>query len=112
MGPFTHTSFEIPIACDPGAIPVEARAAHLTHATQLLADAVSKRQELQDGYAFHFCADQYAEVVAFIAHERLCCPFFHFSLDVPPVQGPLVLQITGGEGVKAFLQAAFTSVEP
>ncbi len=44
-------------------------------------------------------------IAAFIADERLCCPFFHFRLDIEPEQGPIWLQLTGTEDVKPFLQS-------
>jgi hypothetical protein len=43
-------------------------------------------------------------IAAFISYERLCCPFFHFNLDVEPNQGPLWLSITGAIDIKEFLQ--------
>ena len=104
----THAQQDIPLACDLAAIPIEERAAHELLAKQLFFDTVPERQELADGYAFSFRANQYPLVMAFIANERLCCPFFRFTLEVAPAQGPLWLRLTGGEGVKEFLQAEFT----
>jgi hypothetical protein len=92
------------IACDLTAIGVEQRDSHLTQAKHLLSQVTQEIQELADGYAFRFAADDYPQVAAFIANERLCCPFFTFVLEVPSAQRPLWLRITGGEGVKEFLQ--------
>ena len=107
MSTTTHAHQEIPIACDLTAIAADEREAHELLAKQLFFEAVPERQELADGYAFRFSADQYPLLTAFIANERLCCPFFHFTLDVTPAQGPIWLHLTGGDGVKAFIQSEF-----
>lgn len=39
--------------------------------------------------------------------ERLCCPFVTYTLEIQPNQEPFWLRMTGGEGVKTFLQMAF-----
>ena len=101
----------IPLACDLTAIPAEEREAHERLARRLFFETVPAREELPDGYAFQFQADQYPLVAAFIANERLCCPFFRFTLEVPPAQGALWLRVTGDEGVKEFVDAEFSSAE-
>jgi hypothetical protein len=40
-----------------------------------------------------------------IPKERLCCPFFGFTLRVEPERGALWLSLTGREGVKPFIRA-------
>jgi hypothetical protein len=101
----SHLNQELPIACDPTAIDSEVRATHMESARQLLNDNAQEVQELPDGFAFRYAATQYAQVIQFIANERLCCPFFTFTLEVAPANGPLWLRITGGAGVKEFLQS-------
>jgi hypothetical protein len=103
-----QTNREIPIACDPTAIDAGHREVHLEAAGHLLRDGAMEVRELPDGYAFRYAAEQYPQVMEFIANERLCCPFFTFVVEVTPSQGPIWLRITGGDGVKAFMQAAFT----
>ena len=103
----TQTSDTIPIACDLTALEPDVRATHMAAAVQLLRGDAAEVTELPEGYAFRYRADQYDQVVQFIANERRCCPFFTFNLEVAPAQGPLWLRITGGEGVKAFMQCAF-----
>jgi hypothetical protein len=44
------------------------------------------------------------QIAAFIPSERLCCPFFTFTLEITPARGPIWLQITGNAQVKTFLQ--------
>jgi len=98
---------EIPIACDLTAIPAGEREAHETLAKQLFIETVRERHELADGYAFQFRTEDYPQLVQFIANERLCCPFFRFTLEVAPARGPIWLRIMGGDGVKAFVQSEF-----
>jgi len=110
MSTSTTTQQEIPIACDLTAIPANEREEHETLAKQLFFEAIPERRELADGYAFQFRADEYPQLAEFIANERLCCPFFRFTLEVTPARGPIWLHITGGEGVKEFIQLEFTKV--
>ena len=100
-----QTQVEIPLACNLAAIDTRERLAHYERSERLMSEAVQERQELPDGYAFRYQANDYADLAASIAYERLCCPFFHFTLDVSPSQGPIWLRITGGEGVKEFFCA-------
>jgi len=90
----------LPLACDLQAIAKHQRAAHEERAVRLISDAVLERQELPNGYTFRYNADDYNELVAFTGNERLCCPFFHFTLEVSPAKGPVWLRITGGQGGK------------
>jgi len=93
------------IACDLAAIDTAQRAAHAALAEQLMKNAAQETQELPDGYALRYSADLYPSVVEFVANERLCCPFFTFTIEVAPERGPVWLRITGQDGVKAFLKA-------
>src|SRR5207253_4702085 len=103
----TQTDHDLPLACNLLALEPDVRAAHLESATQLLCSAAAEVIELPDGYAFRYRADQYEQVVQFIANERRCCPFFTFGLEVTPAHGPLWLRITGNEAVKGFIQGEF-----
>ncbi len=104
--PFTD---EIPIACDLTAIPAEQREHHNATAEQIFASVLETR-EVPDGYAFHLPEEpgMLLKAAEFINLERLCCPFFNFALEVEPQGGPLWLKLTGGEGVKLFIQSTFT----
>ena len=90
--------------CDIGAIAPSERDAHQALAARLFGEAVEERTELANGYAFRFTSDQYLDVAAFVANERLCCPFFTFVLEVTADRGPIWLRITGDENAKAILQ--------
>ncbi|MGH2544748.1 MAG: hypothetical protein ACRDIB_18305 [Ardenticatenaceae bacterium] len=97
--------YALPIACDLTAIgSPEQQARHQALSERLFSSALEV-QELPDGYAFRFPAEYYTMVTAFIANERLCCPFFTFTLEVTPERGPLWMRLTGRDGVKAFLGA-------
>lgn len=95
----------VPLACVPGAIPAEERAAHFALAAELFGDAAQERRELEDGYTFRFHAVRLAEVMRFVASERLCCPFLEFGITVSPGDGPVWLRLTGPDGTRAFLAA-------
>jgi hypothetical protein len=94
------------LACDLTAIPAGDRERHAAVARQLLG-AARERRELADGYAVRLPADLGTALLLaeFIARERLCCPFFDFTVQYPRGGGPLWLSITGPEGAKAVLSA-------
>ncbi|HYF39181.1 MAG TPA: hypothetical protein VD930_05805 [Gemmatimonadales bacterium] len=95
----------IPFACDMTAIPPEQRAAHHALIRRLMTEAVQEISELKDGLAFRFPAEEYEAVTEFVGRERLCCPFLDFTLELSPDRGPLLLRLTGAEGVKDFIRA-------
>lgn len=92
------------LACDLAAIPAAAREEHLITTLQLFGTAQDV-QELPDGFAIRFINEpgKLTELAKFIENERLCCPFFNFSVDVDAQRGPLWLRLTGGKGVKELL---------
>jgi hypothetical protein len=100
----------IPLACDLNAISADERTGHEVTSGQILA-AVTEVHELPDGYAFRLPADSalLKQIAAFIANERLCCPFFRFELVVEPGGEPFWLKLTGQEGVKEFVAAEMVS---
>ena len=101
-----------PFACDMTAIPAERRGAHHALIRRLMTQAVEEIRELPDGLSFLFTAREYAAVAEFVALERLCCPFVTFTLDVAPDQGPLMLRLTGADGVKEFIAAELGLAAP
>jgi hypothetical protein len=106
----TTTQSEVPIACNPHAVPAEKRERWMIVGTQLYG-AVQEVQELPDGYAFRLPTDP--EMLLLVAEdlnmERLCCPFLRFAFEIEPNGGPFWLRFTGGEGVKEFLRMSFES---
>jgi len=70
-----------------------------------LGHSLRELYELENGYGMVFepSASTLAELVEFIALERLCCPFLNFELRVAEENGPVRLEMTGRDGVKQFL---------
>jgi hypothetical protein len=97
---------ESPFACNMHAIEPAMRPKHLETAGALFR-AVKSIRELPNGYAFQLPneSDLLLKVAEFISLERLCCPFFGFTLEIEPEGGSLWLQLTGREGVKPFIRA-------
>ena len=73
--------------------------------------AFQEMKELPDGFAFRFTSDTsvIVNLAEWITLERRCCSFFNFSLAVERDDGPMWLSLTGGEGVKEFLQAEISA---
>ncbi len=94
------------LACNIQAIPQELRPLHQANTERLFA-AVQEVKELPTGYTIRLPneADLLQSIMAFISYERLCCPFFHFKLDIAPEQGPVWLSLTGTTDIKAFLHS-------
>jgi hypothetical protein len=97
---------EFPLACNLTAIPAEKRDQHQAAAEQIFR-AVRETRELPSGYAFRLPEEpeMLFKAAEFVTLERLCCPFFGFTLEFEPEGGPLWLKLTGGDGVKQYLQA-------
>jgi len=85
------------------AIPADQRVAH--HALTRRLTAAATIRDLPDGMAFSFASEFYDDIVLFIAHERLCCPFLRFALDISPARGPITLTLTGPPGAAAFIRS-------
>jgi hypothetical protein len=74
--------------------------------------AVQESRELPDGYALRFPGDETeaARLLAFIAEERACCPFFTVALVFEPQQDPLWLHLRGPAGTKEVVASMLTAV--
>jgi hypothetical protein len=92
-----------PFACDLFALTATQRQRHAALIEQL-SRAIQSVQELPDGYAVGYSLDgaTWSAVTEWIDLERRCCPFLSFTLQLKPGE-PLWLQVTGPEGIKAFL---------
>jgi hypothetical protein len=95
-----------PFACNMTALAPAERSAHLATIQEVFG-AVEEIRELSDGYSFRLANEtaMLIKLAGFIAKERLCCPFFGFSLHLEPEGGALWLSLTGREGVKPFIRA-------
>lgn len=76
--------------------------------------AVQEIHELPNGYAFRLPneATILLKTAEFIMREKLCCPFFGFSVEVEPESGPLWLRLIGGDGIKPFIRAEIGAALP
>jgi hypothetical protein len=109
---FAAPDGDIPLACVPGAIPADIRHAHFARLSRLFTASVRERSTLADGYAYRFDASAFDELASWITHERRCCPFLRFALEVTPGDGPLLLRLTGPAGTHAFLDAELPAFPP
>jgi hypothetical protein len=94
------------IACDMNAIPADQREQHGETAVRMLG-AVLEVRAVTNGFALGLPLDTVMlhTVADYIANERLCCPFFDFNLSIEAGARQLWLTLSGGQGVKEFLQA-------
>lgn len=95
-----------PFACKMDAIEADKRPQHIATAKHLFS-SISEIKELSNGYAFRLSneSEVLLKVAEFISLERLCCPFFDFTLEVEREGGSIWLHLTGREGVKPFIRA-------
>lgn len=95
-----------PFACDMSAIAPDKRGEHI-QTTDELFHSVEEVRELENGYAFRLAndGDVLLRAAQFVALEKLCCPFFAFTLEVEAEGGAVWLSLTGREGVKPFIMA-------
>lgn len=95
----------VPVVCNPQALSAEAWTAHQAATRRLFGALCEATEELVDGYAFRFAAEAFPLVTAFVAHERRCCPFFTFRIEVPPAETAITLRINGSPAAKALIKA-------
>ena len=102
----TNNKTESRFRCDMSAIGPTQRKQHIATAVTVFR-AVQEIRELPTGYAFRLPneASMLLQTAEFIMREKLCCPFFGFSVEVEPEGGSLWLCLTGGTGIKPFIQA-------
>ena len=95
------------------ALSPEQRAHHLATIRSVFG-AVRAMSELPTGYEFDFgySSDSLHALADFVSHEKLCCPFFSFSVHVEPAADALSLRLSGPAGVKPFILAELGSVIP
>jgi len=96
----------IPVACALTAPELQERRQTVL---QKVRRAVRDVRELEDGYAYSFPLDGewLRELAGMIDLERQCCPFLSFRLTVEESKRLLLLEMTGPEGTKDFLQSTF-----
>jgi hypothetical protein len=91
-------------ACGGGVLKPSERARH-TALTEELRSAVRWVQELPCGYAFRFPDDPAlsSRLVEWVVLERRRCPSIEFDILASDRGEPVILRLTGREGVKAFV---------
>ncbi len=99
---------EVTIACNPNAIPTAMREQWVKTGKEVYA-AVEEVQDMPDGYRFRLPPNSamLLKVAEYITHERLCCAFIRFTVEIEPNSGPLWLRLTGGEGAKEYMRSVF-----
>lgn len=106
---------DVPIVCRLDAFGPRERERHtaLSREVRARVDAV---EDLPRGLAFRFAEDPgfSRRLIEWVALERRCCPFLEFELVLGEEGEPVILRLTGGEGVKDFLAAEIAPerVEP
>ncbi len=97
-------STEAPLVCRLDALSPADRARHAA-LTGELRPAARGVQKLPRGYAFQFPDDPALSrhVLEWVALERRCCPFLEFEILLGDEGEPVILRLTGQEGVKEFL---------
>jgi hypothetical protein len=51
------------------------------------------------------------KVADYVTHERLCCAFLRFTIEVEPSSGPCWLRLTGGAGIKEYLRSMLETTD-
>jgi len=68
--------------------------------------SVTEIRRRPTGYAFRLPNEttMIRKAATFVARERLCCPFFDFTIEVGRDSGPVWLSVSGREGVKQYIE--------
>ena len=100
------TKRESPFACDRMALTPAVRKRHFEELGPALISLRKSVRELPDGFEFEFPNDEkaYQLLTEWAFQERLCCPFFDLDVRMEREGGPLLLRVTGREGVKDFIK--------
>ncbi len=90
------------IACKLGRLELQN---YKTEVIALLKDNILKREELSNGYHYTFLGSNTIldQVITFIKEEKQCCNFLCFNLSIEDDQSSIVLNITGPNGTKEFI---------
>jgi hypothetical protein len=97
---------ESPFACVRTALSPAQRKRHFEELGPQLRARRKSVHELPDGYEFELPSNAMTFQMAaeWVAGERVCCPFFDIELRLVREHGPLLLRLTGREGVKQFIE--------
>jgi hypothetical protein len=97
-----------PLVCRLDALKPLERRRHADLTAQLRS-AARGVEALPRGFAFQFPDDRELSrrLIEWVALERRCCPFLEFEILLGDRGDPVVLRLTGREGVREFLVAEF-----
>jgi len=112
---------EEPFVCNVAALNARERERH-EKLGKLLRSAVVEKTELENGFVFAldlarlpkdaagepFCV---VEVAQWVDLEARCCPFLAFGIELSDRGKAVRLRLTGGRGVKAFLESELGLLE-
>src|SRR3984885_1851633 len=100
-----------PFACNRAALAAQARKRHFDELSPALRARKKSIRELRDGFEFEFPPDTatFELVSEWVGGDRLCRPFFDIDMPVEREGGSRWLQLTGRQGVKAFIRTDFDS---
>lgn len=98
-------SIQTPIYCDLTVLDESECQEHIRNSKSIFT-AINDIKEMSDGYAFGIPnrTDTIIRTGAFMARERLCCPFFHFELEMEPNHGGIWLKVGGQKEVKQYIK--------
>lgn len=107
----TPQTIQSPFACDRLALTPALRHRHFDVLGPFLRSKVLGARAEPDGYTFRFPNDwaTYAALTEWMNGERLCCPFFDFSLSVGREHGEIWMKLSGRPGTKEFIRSDFTN---
>ncbi|MEZ4666451.1 MAG: hypothetical protein R3E39_00790 [Anaerolineae bacterium] len=105
MSDTQNASLEQVIACNPAAIDPANRPDHEVTAKEIFSRVtILEVKEMANGYGFRLPLEtsMLHKVTAFVANERLCCPFFTFTLVIGE---QFWLELSGTQEVKDYIKA-------
>jgi hypothetical protein len=74
-----------------------------------IVEAVTAKQELEDGYTFTF-SGRLNEAGEWLDLVRQCCPTLEYQLTFEARGGPTTLSMHGGPGAKEFIREEFRPI--
>jgi hypothetical protein len=112
---------EGPLVCNVNALTAAQRERH-QRLGRMLRSAVVDKTELETGYVFVLDLGRLpldsagapvcvVEVAEWVDLESRCCPFLSFGIEVEPKGKTVRLRLTGGKGVKPFLESELGLLE-
>lgn len=98
------TSDDLPIACSLDSAELAKRCEELSKSVLVEATAI---EALKNGLRWRFSSSPtlLTRLAALIDAERRCCRFLNVTLQCEPNLGEIVLDVTGPDGTREFLES-------